>query len=80
MHEEYKNALEKILRDHENRITRLEEKYESIDSRLDDMDKKIDLLIQIVSQNKMNQKTTIIILIIILSFIATMFGLGWRPP
>ena len=80
MHEEYKNSLERILQDHEARITRLEERYESIDQRLDDMDKKIDLLIKLVSNSKASQKTMITILVIILTFIAAMFGLGWRPP
>ena len=80
MSEEYRDALEKIIMDHENRISRLEERFNILSEKIDSIDQKLDLVIRIVSTNNSTQKYIVIVLIIILSFTAAVLGIGWMPP
>jgi len=55
------------------RLARLEQKVE-------DLEKKIDELTQMITQHNGYFKWMAIMMSIVLSFVAAMFGLGWRPP
>ena len=55
------------------RLARLEQKVEDLEAKIEDLK-------QIVLQRNGYLKWMVIILIIVLSFVSAMFGLGWRPP
>ena len=53
-------------------VDTISQRLESIDKRLDRLEQKLGKSVDI--------KYVIIIIIIILSFVGAMFGLGWSPP
>jgi len=55
------------------RLARLEQQVEDIKRELEDLK-------QLVMQRNGYMKWFFILLVTILSFVAAMFGLGWRPP
>ncbi|RLG83237.1 MAG: hypothetical protein DRO39_08685 [Thermoprotei archaeon] len=55
------------------RLARLEQQVEDIRRELDDLK-------QLIMQRNGYMKWFLGLLITILSFVAAMFGLGWRPP
>lgn len=62
-----------VLTDILERLTRVETKIEDVEKRMDDLKEEI-------TRSKDYMKYLIIILSLILSFVAAMFGMGWRPP
>ena len=78
----------------EHRVTRLEEHYDElvrelikinerlarIETRLDNIEQDIDELKQTVNKRNGYLKFIIVMVGMVLSFVATMFGMGWRPP
>ena len=78
----------------EHRVSRLEEHYDElvkelikinerlarIETRLDNIEQDIDELKQVVNKRNGYLKFTLVLLGMVLSFVAAMFGLGWRPP
>ena len=73
------------LRDEEiaERLARLETKIEDLEKMIEDIDKRLDQLdkrLTQVSGNHVSIKYFITLLVILLSFIAAMLGIGWHPP
>ena len=65
------------------RLARLETKVEDMEKMLQDISKRLDQLdkkIMSLSANHVSVKWFTYLLVILLSFVAAMFGLGWRPP
>ncbi len=67
----------------ETRVEYMEKMLQDIYNRLDNMDKRITELsdrIATMDVNHVSVKWLIYMVVILLSFVAAMFGLGWRPP
>jgi len=74
-----------ILAELLQRVASLEAKVKSIDSRLSNVENKIDKVMEMLVTQKNGivrfiVGTFVAIIVIILSFIAALFGLGWEPP
>lgn len=78
------NQGEEVLEDEiVYRLARLETKVEDMEKMLQDISDRLDKLdkkIMLMSSNHVSVKWFTYLLIILLSFVAAMFGLGWRPP
>lgn len=70
-----------ILMDIKKDIGEMNGRIEQIDKRLTELEERIEKLEKAVykSGNKVHIKYFIITIGVVLSFIATLFGLGWRP-
>ena len=76
--------VEEVLRMINQRLERLENKVDNIDRRVARLEADVDNLVKMASvvmkPRNSWMKWFVITLGMILSFIATLFGLGWRPP
>ena len=61
----------------EQRVARMEQKLDDVDSKLDDF---INMYMKQLASNHRMLKFTLMLVGMILSFIAAMFGLHWKPP
>jgi len=61
-------------------LLRIESRISKLEARMDDMEKEIRDIKQELSKRNGYFKYMIILITIILSFVAAMFGMGWRPP
>lgn len=73
-------STEQAIREHEARITLIETRLQSIEERLRSIEERIELLVELMERRNHSMKWTLALLVTILSFVAAMFGLGWRPP
>ena len=67
----------------ETRVEYIEKMLQDIYNRLDNVDKRITELsdrLATADTNHVSIKWLIYVIVILLSFVAAMFGLGWRPP
>ena len=64
----------------EDKIMELIERVSKLESQVEDLKGEIKALKTIILKRNSLMKYTIIILGMLMSFIAAMFGLGWRPP
>ena len=80
-HRDLDSTLYELLQ----RVASLEAKVKDVDARLTNVEDKIDKIVEMLIAQKNGMirfivGTFVTIIIIILSFIATLFGLGWKPP
>jgi len=80
-HRDLDSTLYELLQ----RVASLEAKVKDVDARLTSVEDKIDKIVEMLIAQKNGMirfivGTFVTIIIIILSFIATLFGLGWKPP
>ena len=80
-HRDLDSTLHELLQ----RVASLEAKVKDVDARLTSVEDKIDKIVEMLIAQKNGMirfivGTFVTIIIIILSFIATLFGLGWKPP
>jgi len=65
-------------------INKLEQRVARIDQKLDDVDNKLESFIEMytrqLASNHRMLKFVLMLVGMILSFVAAMFGLHWKPP
>lgn len=63
----------RAIMDLNERVARLEERIESLEKKIDDLKRSLD-------QRNTMIKYMIYVYMGTLGFVASLFGLGWRPP
>lgn len=69
-------SVEQDIKELKKTVDYLDKKVEKIDV----LEAKLDIIAKSMNKRNNYMKFTIVLLGIILSFVAAMFGLGWRPP
>lgn len=61
-------------------VREVRERLARVEARLDEIEKRLDRLEALLARRNGYLKWMALMTAMILSFVAAMFGLGWRPP